>query len=42
MIAFAHAANARPVALASAPANINTPADLAALEAIDGEQDHGI
>ena len=35
MLAFAKAANARPVTLASAPANINTPADLAALE-----QDH--
>jgi len=32
MLAFATAANARPVQCASAPANINTPADLAALE----------
>ncbi|OYX47727.1 MAG: molybdenum cofactor guanylyltransferase [Sphingomonadales bacterium 32-64-22] len=32
MIAFAKAANARGVQSASTPANINTPADLAALE----------
>jgi len=32
MLAFAKAANARPVKSADAPANINTPADLAAME----------
>jgi molybdopterin-guanine dinucleotide biosynthesis protein A len=32
MLAFAAAAKARPVKSASAPANINTPADLAAME----------
>lgn len=32
MLAFAKAAGARPVQSASAPANINTPADLAAME----------
>lgn len=37
MLAFAHAANARGVKAAQTPANINTPADLAALE-----NNHGI
>ncbi len=37
MLAFAKAANARGVKATYAPANINTPADLAAME-----QDHGI
>ncbi len=32
MLAFAKAAGARPVTSANAPANINTPADLAAME----------
>lgn len=32
MLAFATAVNARPVKSASTPANINTPADLAAME----------
>ena len=32
MLAFAKAVNARPVKSASTPANINTPADLAAME----------
>ena len=37
MLAFAEAVNARPVKSASTPANINTPADLAAME-----RNHGI
>lgn len=36
MFAFATAANARPVQTAFQPANINTPADLAAMERDDG------
>jgi molybdopterin-guanine dinucleotide biosynthesis protein A len=36
MLAFADAVNARGVKLASIPANINTPADLAAAEKRDG------
>lgn len=36
MIAFAEAIIARPVKLARNPANIDTPADLAAAEARDG------
>jgi molybdopterin-guanine dinucleotide biosynthesis protein A len=32
MLAFAAAVNARPVACPDAPANINTPADLAGME----------
>jgi molybdopterin-guanine dinucleotide biosynthesis protein A len=36
MLAFAQAVNARPVKAANAPANINTPADLAAMEQNNG------
>ncbi len=36
MLAFAKAVNARPVKAASVPANINTPADLAAMEQKNG------
>jgi molybdenum cofactor guanylyltransferase len=36
MLRFAAAIGARPVRLAAGPANINTPADLAALEKPDG------
>lgn len=36
MLAFAKAAGARPRQSASVPANINTPADLAAMETHDG------
>ena len=36
MLAFAKAVQARPVKAASTPANINTPADLAALESRHG------
>ncbi|WAT17426.1 molybdenum cofactor guanylyltransferase [Aurantiacibacter sp. MUD11] len=36
MLAFAKAANARPVRASYAPANINTPADLAAMEQTNG------
>ncbi|GAA0270915.1 molybdenum cofactor guanylyltransferase [Alteraurantiacibacter aestuarii] len=36
MIAFAKSVNARAVKTASTPANINTPADLAAMEQNDG------
>ena len=39
MQAFARAADARAVKSAGAPANINTPADLAAVEKIRGEAD---
>ena len=42
MIAFATALEARKVAMASVPANINTPAQLAALEHALGEQCNGI
>ena len=36
MMAFAEAVGAIPVKVAAAPANINTPADLAAMERSDG------
>lgn len=42
MIAFATAANARGVEVSELPANINTPADLAMLQAAEMEQNHGI
>jgi molybdopterin-guanine dinucleotide biosynthesis protein A len=42
MKAFAQAAGARGVSGASAPANINTPADLALVESAAMEQDDGI
>lgn len=42
MQAFARAADARVVKSSAAPANINTPADLAAFEEAATEQDNGI
>ena len=42
MMALAQAAGARGVSGASAPANINTPADLAVVEKAAMEQDNGI
>lgn len=42
MLAFAEAINARAVRLPSPPANINTPADLAALQQGFGENHHGL
>lgn len=42
MIAFAEAVGARGVKLASIPANINTPADLAAIQGTGAEKHDGI
>lgn len=42
MRAFAEIVGARPVTLARAPANINTLADLAALQSLTGDVRHGL